>query len=148
MHAVVWFAVGLACVAMSGCGSPHEFGEVEGTVTLDGVPVPDLLITSEPDCTLGPPGPRSIASTDAESRFRLYCDLLGRDGAVVARHRVVLCDARETEPSGPESAKRPRKPSPPKRGPKLPTRYENANESPLRIEVLPGKQTIDLALTK
>jgi len=148
MRVVVWFAIGVASVASFGCGKRHQFAEVEGTVTLDGVPVPDLLIISEPDATLGPPGPRSIASTDAAGRFRLYCDIMGRDGAVVAHHRVVLCDTNDSGPGGPESSKRPRTATPPKRAPKLPSRYETANESPLRIEVRAGKQTIDLALTR
>lgn len=118
----------IATCAAAGCARPPR-GEVEGIVTLDGVPVPEAVVYFIPDLSAGSNGPTSWGSTDARGSYSLADMRTGEQGAFVGAHRVVC--------KMPELAK----------GPRLPGRYGHPETTPLRFEVREGKQTIDLALT-
>jgi hypothetical protein len=67
---------------------------VEGTVTLDGAPLPDVEVVFVPDPARGNTGNNASAVTDAQGRYRLRSPKEGRDGAAVGAHRVVVTDLR------------------------------------------------------
>ncbi|MGL4551752.1 MAG: hypothetical protein ACRC33_11235, partial [Gemmataceae bacterium] len=62
----------------AGCGRP--LASVEGTVTLDGRPLPDAEVQFLPDPTQGTTGPPSSAYTDPDGRYATT--------TVVGTHRV------------------------------------------------------------
>ena len=79
--------------AAAGCRG-RELGEVEGTVTLDGAPLPDVEVVFVPDPARGNAGNNATALTDARGHYRLRSPKEGRDGAAVGAHRVVVTDLR------------------------------------------------------
>jgi hypothetical protein len=151
----------LAVLAAAGCGRGPEWAEVEGVVTLDGKPLPNVEVVFLPDPELGSAGPRAAALTDAEGRYHLRGDA-GQEGAVVGWHRVLIVDnaARPKAPGRPAvkpgdaddnapaggvalPKQRPR-PSQQKMMGRVPARYTSATETPLkRVEVKPGPQRHD-----
>ena len=74
-----------------------------------------------------------MAVTDEQGRYKLRLDGK-RDGAVAGWHRVMVEDM---------NAERPRQGEAPKTVPRVPAPY-SLPSSPLRKEVKPGPQTIDL----
>jgi hypothetical protein len=141
----------LACFALAGCGGPPR-AEVEGVVTLDGRPLPNVEVIFLPDPELGSTGPRAAALTDAQGHYRLHSDR-GQDGAVVGKYRVLIVDnaARQRAPRPPQASGAEPPPSaftlPPQGGKKasrVPVRYGSATATPLRsIEVKRGPQRHD-----
>jgi hypothetical protein len=82
---------GLALLILFGCGSPYKVGPVSGKVTMDGKPLPKVVVTFAP---IGSkenmsPGPTASAVTDAEGRYVLKLDAR-RSGAVVGKCRVYI----------------------------------------------------------
>jgi hypothetical protein len=144
--------LGLAVWLAAGCGnSGAPLGEVEGTVSLGGRPLANVVVEFIPDAEQGTTGPRSSAVTDAQGFFVLQCEDQ-RPGAVVGHHRVVV---RATGRSAAQVQRDPRRdrehepasnPDAPKDGPRLPREYRSAASTPLRKEVEPGKQRIELTL--
>lgn len=123
-----WFlSIGLL-VLLGGCGR-SDIGQVDGTVTLDGQPLPDVLVEFEP--VNG--GRSSSGKTDAQGKYVLdYTS--SEQGAMVGEH-IVRITAAETEVD--EEGNRPQRAN-------VPAKYNT--ESELKKTVQPGKQTIDLAL--
>ena len=77
------------CIAFAGCGGGGNFGEVEGTVTLDGNPLPNALIGFYPEG-----GRASVGSTDSEGHYVLQ--YTGKQkGASVGSHKVTISTAIE-----------------------------------------------------
>ncbi len=79
----------LVAMTLFGCGSKYPLAQVEGTITLDGQPLPGARVGFEPK---GPgndheAGPGSYGVTDEDGRYRLTT-LNGNPGAVVAEHIV------------------------------------------------------------
>jgi hypothetical protein len=118
-------------LAAVGCNRP-SFGEVNGTVTIDGKPAEGLVVYFVPDLAEGSDGPTSWGSTDATGRYTLDCMNRNQPGALIGRHRVV-CEEPERLLAGKKS--------------RVPERYRSPATTPLRFEVREGKQTIDLSLT-
>src|SRR4051812_8561138 len=96
-----WFQTAIGPLGLflflAGCGRPvPPFGEVEGTVLLDGKPLPKALVQFLPDPERQTKGPSSDALADADGRYNLRCENAGqrlnRTGAVVGWHRVVIHD--------------------------------------------------------
>lgn len=138
-----WLGVlGCAVLLAAGCGRQVPLGEVEGTVRMDGRPLGNVLVRFLPDPDNATTGPASAGAGDAEGRFRLRCDDQ-RDGAVVGWHRVVVEDLlpyavpRDEKAPSPAAAVRSR----------VPPAYTASASTPLRFEVKPGRQAIDLDLT-
>lgn len=118
-------ALAVIALLLAGCGSTTmpPLGQVEGTVTLDGAPLPAAFVVFTPDG----PGRSSTATTDTAGRYTLTYlrDIAGAD---VGGHSVRITTATR------------------KRGIKemLPLRYHRRSE--LRATVSPGGNTIDFPL--
>lgn len=97
---------------MIGCGGEAEFkpqlGLVKGTVTINGAPAPDLIVTFEPQSKGGTKGSMvggaSTATTDAQGNFELQYATGGSKGAVVGQHVVRIESATGGGPAGGEKA--------------------------------------------
>src|SRR4051794_11621485 len=76
---------------VAGCAG-REFAEVEGTVTLDGAPLPEVEVVFVPDPERGLGGNNATAYTDAQGHYRLRAVRDGRDGATLGWYRVVVID--------------------------------------------------------
>jgi hypothetical protein len=137
-----------------GCqrGPTWNLAPVEGTVLKDGRPLRGMEVVFLPDADMQ--GPRSSGITDEAGHFRLRTDH-GDDGAAVGSHRVCIYDtSRVPLPLGRLSKKAANAKEVPKEGmplqkaasasARVPPRYGRPNETPLRVEVQPGPQVIDL----
>ena len=86
----------LFCIVLLGCdGSPYEIVPVSGSVTLDGEPLPDALVSFQPvgSASSTQPGPGSFGRTNAGGRYQLQVVEPEQAGAVVGRHRVLISTA-------------------------------------------------------
>ncbi|AWM39724.1 hypothetical protein GobsT_19170 [Gemmata obscuriglobus] len=156
-----YFAPLLFAALACGCERQPEFAPVEGTVTRAGRPVANIEVAFYADEPTR--GPRSTALTDANGRYRLQADT-GADGAVVGAHRVCLYDrdpafimslnmgtiaAFDKGRLPPELAgKLPTGAIMPGKAPvsRVPDKYMQPWESPLRVEVKSGPQTHDFQI--
>jgi hypothetical protein len=76
-----------AVLCFVGCGGGIETAEVSGLVTLDGKPLPGVIVQFEPldgEQTTLPPG---TGLTDAQGRYRVLRPG-GKSGAVVGRNTI------------------------------------------------------------
>jgi len=123
---------GLACVGAAGCGGGGpELAPVEGTVTLDGTPLPAATVVFQPQ-GLGSP---SSGITDEEGHYELLY-AVNRQGAMIGRHTVRIttyAQGRADENGEPTFT--------PER---VPPRYNSQTE--LTREVEPGGNTFDFLL--
>jgi hypothetical protein len=149
----VAFAMGFPAILISaGCSGKPPLSEVEGTVTWNSAPLPGITVQFIPDADKGTSGPRSTAVTDDEGHFTLVCED-SRPGAVIGHHRVILMDS--GDPGGAVRQRDPRQRAAGSNGDSsgrprnlvnLPDRYKSPVTTPIRREVGPGKQTIELKL--
>jgi hypothetical protein len=149
-------------VAVGGCqrGPTWDLAPVEGTVTKDGHPLRGIEVTFLADLDTGAQGPLAKAITDEAGHYRLRTHN-GDDGTVVGKHRVVFLDLEAAEKKmlrrfrgplrkgtarlSPEIAKRLEERMKTAAEPsRIPSSYGSFNDTPLRIEVRPGPQVIDL----
>ena len=135
----------LAICGMVGCSSGAKLAEVKGIVRLNGKPLPNVMVEFNPDAAKGA---RSTGTTDEKGQYSLVCDDQ-RPGAIVGRHRIVLHDlavyggkflGRKLEQVGTKGGPT-LKPS------RIPRKYESTGHTPLKKEVKPEAQTIDLDVT-
>jgi hypothetical protein len=140
---------------------------VEGRVLLDGKPLKNVQVTFIPDTSAKTFGPSSTAVTDEEGHYRLVCEERARrPGAIVGAHRITLIDLDATasssaghKPGGanPESQEKGKSILPfgmdkssntkGKAKPRLAAEYIDLAKTPLKRQVQPGSQTIDLEVT-
>jgi hypothetical protein len=142
--------LGLVSLAPApGCSRGPQFADVEGTITLNGRPLPDMEVVFLPDPEVGTLGPPSSGYTDEKGHYQLVTNK-GQRGAVVGTHRVCLRDLTtlptpplldaegNRERAGPQGAKPAPKVS------RVPASYSSSHQTPLRsIEVKPGGQILD-----
>jgi hypothetical protein len=159
---VLWCILLPLAAATAGCqrGSTWNLAPVEGTLTKEGRPLANIRVAFLVDLKAGTLGPQASGITDEAGHYRLRTDH-GDEGAVVGKHRVVLFDLEvaqkqtlrslrkrqrnDTEQLSPEIAKRLEEQLKPTGDvPRVPPRYGRFNETPLRVEVHPGPQVIDL----
>src|SRR5438132_6987554 len=77
LNAVLLCVISLA--AVSGCSRGPQFGEVSGTVTLNGRPLSDLEVVFLPDPGAGTSGPTSTAKSEEHtSELQSHSDLVCR----------------------------------------------------------------------
>jgi hypothetical protein len=78
-------------VALAGCGQGLPVAPASGVVLLDGTPLANASVTTQPIATDSPnPGPGSFGRTDAEGRFELEVVKPAIRGAIIGEHRVLI----------------------------------------------------------
>lgn len=115
-------ALGAICV-VSGCGSSN-LGTVSGTVTLDGQPLADALVSFYPE-----DGRPSTGTTDSSGNYTLSFTPT-EDGALIGNHIVRITVAQvegEQEPGAPKTKET------------IPEKYNAKSE--LKFEVKSGSNT-------
>jgi hypothetical protein len=144
--------LGLIAAALSGCARvPPPVTDAEGTVLLDGKPLPQAQVEFVPELRNFGAEMNSTAVTDDGGHFHLTCTYKEQPGAVVARHHVLV-----TEPATPAEfrgmdertqtryaqylARLKNRP--------IPEVYGTLGKTPLVVEVKPGQTTYDLRLTR
>jgi hypothetical protein len=127
-------ALALAAFACGGKAKQWTFNEVvEGTVTLDGAPVANVLVQFVPNMDPTLQAPQSSGYTDEKGHFRLTCDNK-RAGAVIGQHDVLVFAGRSEDPA--------------KRPPAIPQPYSTVAKTPLHFEVTADQHTYDLKLNR
>jgi len=127
---------------LAGCGSSAKLGQVSGVVRASGKPLAGVVVTFVPDGNETTPALRSLAQTDAEGRYRLRTED-GRDGAIVGKHSVTVEDlAIQSAPRSEDGTVLKRPPV------RFSPSYADPIRTPLKFEVKPDSQTIDLDLSQ
>ncbi len=149
----IWWLAGLAFAVtstmLSGCGQDLPPATVEGILQLGGEPLDNCLITFLPESGREGQEPHSRGLTDGQGAYRLRFENQ-QEGAAVGWHRVTVqdlsvstgvprrdhgtVDAEVTENA----------PPPPVRRSRVPETYMSPRLTPLRQEIEPGHQVIDL----
>jgi hypothetical protein len=131
-------ALMIGLFSLAGCGDPYTIAEVDGQLFINGKPGNKIYIQFIPDPDQGIKGPTSSATTDANGRFQLQLEEKNgnaRPGAVVGKHLIVLSDLQLAQSAT---------------GQGVPIRLEqswlSAGTTPLKQEVKPGKQTLELKI--
>ncbi|WP_417736753.1 carboxypeptidase regulatory-like domain-containing protein [Rosistilla oblonga] len=126
--AIVLLLASVGCVG-SGLVMP-ETGEVEGIVTMDGQPLPNVSIVFQPQ--ENPQARASMAVSDEQGRYTLTYHT-DKQGALIGMHTVSITTPTDApDPSG--QSKDP-----------IPARYNSQSE--LVVEVKAGSNDIPLELT-
>ena len=121
--------------AVVGCEKPPEFGLVSGTATLNGTPLDEVRVMFLPDPLAGNQGAHSECITDDEGKYALiYSQDAQTQGALVGWHRVVV------EDTAAENSRDRYRPI------RIHESFSSSAHTPLKYEVTPGQQTIDLEL--
>ena len=127
-------SLGLGC---SGKPTIATNESVEGTATLDGVPIANVMVQFVPNIDPKHQAPMSSAFTDKDGKYKLACDNK-KWGAVVGKHNVLIFAGRTGggEEEADANAARPRV--------AIPADYTTTAKTPLKIEVTADKHTYDL----
>ncbi len=130
----------LFCMPFIGCSSGPTLGEVEGTVTENGKPLPGLQLTFSPDVGKGEDGRSSTAVTDENGRYVLTFDdkKQPRPGAIVGKHKVILVDVAWEDARG----------NPNRGARRVGDEYGTFATTPLEFEVKPGPQKIPIEIKR
>ena len=137
MKRQLWLLFGLALLA--GCtGSGPTIVPIEGTVTRNGTPIPDLRISFEPE-----KGRPSWAISDKNGHFVAHYDE-DHEGVLVGNHAIwVLEDPNKNDPLLMEGKPRP------KRAPEMQAvldKYGSREKSPLKVEFKKADRSYQLKL--
>lgn len=132
--------VSFSLFMLAGCGpGGPEIVEIEGTVSRNGQPVPNLRIYFEP--TKGRP---SWAISDESGHFKLDYDI-DHDGALVGKHTVwVVDEGGIVDPTAIAAGK-----PPPKRNPQIAQiieKYGKLETSPKKVEITRADKNFKLEL--
>ncbi len=143
--------LGFGCALLS-TGCSKRFPPVvptEGTVTLNGKPLPNATITFIPLQTDFGAEAYSSGTTDEQGRFTLTCQFNNQPGAPVGQHVVVVTDPplpenlrrsqndREIDAQRAKLGNRP-----------IPLEYGSFAKSQLRADVKEGQQALTISLTR
>src|SRR6478609_2067385 len=80
-----------ALAVLAGCGQGLPVAPASGVVLLDGAPLANVNVMTQPIATNSPnPGPGSFSRTDAEGRFELELVKPAVRGAIIGEHRVMI----------------------------------------------------------
>jgi hypothetical protein len=139
-------------LALAGCRKvPPPVTEAEGTVLLDGKPLPQAQVEFVPQLSNFGAEVNSTAVTDDQGHFQLTCAYNQRSGAVVGKHHVLVSDPppsadmrgmdeRSQTRLAQYQAKLKNRP--------IPDVYRTLGKTPLVVEVKPGEKTYDLQLKR
>ena len=139
----------LALTMLSGCGRDLPPATVEGTLCLRGKPLDNCLVTFLPEPGQEPQGFHSTGLTDQQGSYRLRCDDQ-QEGAAIGWHRVIVQDlsvstgVRRRDHGTVDAEMAEDRPSTPVRRSRVPGSCMSPTATPLRKEVKPGHQVIDL----
>jgi hypothetical protein len=124
----VFGIVAPALLVCLGCGG-GDVGYVEGTVTMDGAPLPDAIVTFQPEG-----GRPSSGRTDENGYYELIYTR-GKKGAIPGKHTVTISTLQEGDPdAGGESVPE-----------KVPAKYNTDTE--LTADVKAGRNDFDFDLS-
>jgi hypothetical protein len=85
-------------VLVAGCGQGLPVVPASGVVMLDGAPLANVTVMTQPIATDSPnPGPGSFGRTDAEGRFDLELVKPEVRGAIIGEHRVMIMQVGEAK---------------------------------------------------
>jgi hypothetical protein len=123
-----------AFATIAGCGKTwSQNNSVEGTVKLEGTPVPNVTVQFIPDDPKTQ-GPMSTGTTDEKGHFQLNCSN-GKPGAVIGKHNVVILVGR-TESGGAASNLA------------IPAVYKVATQTPAQVDVTADSHSYDVELKR
>jgi hypothetical protein len=151
-----WIRQNLNCLVIllaAGCGADKApLAEVEGTLTWNGRALPGIIVEFIPDVDKGTTGPRSLGVTDEKGCFVLKGDDQ-TPGAVIGHHLVVIYESGRPPDAGRQRDHHKSNDQAPRTNdsPSVPANlispiYKAASSTPLKREVVAGKQSIDLKL--
>jgi len=130
-------ALAAMVLTAAGCGSDDlPLAPVHGTVTYQGKPLDHGKVVFFPEA--GTPGPQAVGAIESDGTFRMQT--IGRDGAAVGRHRVLVHCRRPARPEeqGPTGV-------PPSES-LIPRKNSVLEDSPLRFEVKEGGNAYSISL--
>jgi hypothetical protein len=141
----------LLALLLVGCKkTPPPVVEAEGTVTLDGQPLPAAYVQFIPDLKDFGAELNSGAVTDDQGHFSLTCITGAQPGAVVTKHHVIVLEATPEDMRGMDersqeklAAYRARLKNRP-----IPDVYASLSKTPLLVEVKADQKVYDLKLTR
>ncbi len=120
--------------ATAGCDkSWSQNNSVEGTLKLEGAPVPNVTVQFVPDDAKSQ-GPMSTGTTDEKGHFQLTC-ANGKPGAVIGKHNVVILVGRTD--TGASASNLP-----------IPAVYKIAAQTPAQVEVTAENHSYDVELKR
>ena len=127
-------AIAILLVGLAGCGKSNIV-QVSGTLTYKGTPVPNALLTFEPDH-----GRQSWAQTDEQGRFYDR----DQDGAVIGKHKVFL----EFKPSTDAQREAIMQGKQPPMSPEMKALFRkySVSNSTLTVEITPSTKDLKLDL--
>jgi major membrane immunogen (membrane-anchored lipoprotein) len=144
--------MGIALTVLVGCGQKPSPATVEGTVRRSGNPLDNCLVVFLPEARHGAKAWRFVGLTDAQGHYRLQGEDR-REGANLGFYRVTVEDlsvstgVRRRDHGTVDAQDAPDAEAPPAvRRSRVPDRYGSALQTPLRKEVQPGHQVIDLEI--
>jgi hypothetical protein len=141
-----------ALMAGTGCesGPKYELNDkVEGVVTIDGIPLPNVAVQFIPQGEISSKPalqtPLSHGQTDEKGHFDLICN--DKPGAVIGKHKVVILPGRgrgddRDAPGTPEAPARTGKKIPP-----VPEQYKIAGTTPAAVEVTKDKHSYEVTIS-
>jgi len=118
---------------------------------MNGEPLDNCLVTFLPEPGQEPAGLRATGLTDQRGHYRLRLDDQ-REGASVGWHRVIVQDltvstgVRRRDHGTVDEEMDETRPPPPARRSRVPAKYNSPEDTPLRRELKPGRQVVDLAI--
>ncbi len=141
-----------ACLLASGCGPRlPPFTKVEGTVLLDGRPLPGAVVEFVPELTGFGADYNSTAITDDKGHYELVSVYKKTPGALVARHHVLVREQPIPEEYRTRSEENERKLKELLSGltnRPIPRVYASFTKTPLIVEVTKQQSTHDLTLLR
>lgn len=120
----MWSCTAAWLMLCAGCGS-SDYGYVSGTVTVEGKPLPNAMVTFTPE----PSGRPSSGLTDDNGVYNLIYTK-DQKGALIGQHIVRISTAVAAGDYGKTTRET------------IPAKYNIASE--LKREVKPGRNTIDI----
>jgi hypothetical protein len=142
----------VALNALVGCGRNAPPATVEGTLRRGSNPLDNCLVVFLPEARDGARTWRFVGLTDAQGRYRLQGEDR-REGAKVGFHRITIEDlsvstgVRRRDHGQVDAEDAPDTQVPPAvRRSRVPEQYTSATRTPLRREIQPGHQVIDLEI--
>lgn len=132
MYRIILFCILSWAITLIGCGPRMpQLAEVEGTVSKGGKNLDDVDVQFLPDPERDNKSPMSSGITDNNGRYVQKYLENGKDGAAVGWHRVILIDNRVYDRDNPQPSR-------------FDYKFNLAASTPIKVEVKPGKQTIDI----